>query len=394
MATATQRARVADEQAAQKYAYEQGWTDGLPIVPATPERVATMLGHAGVAPEYLVGQYHVRNRIISAEKVAINAVMAGCAPEHFPVVTAAIEALTDDRFHLNHIASTSSPYPLFVINGPIVEKLTLHSGAAVLAPGHRANAVIGRAISLTLSNCLEAHVGGVQQGVLGMPSRVAGGVIAEAPGNGWEPLSELRGAPKGASAITALPHYMGGPQEIWAHPSEAFPSAESVATLIAAHYGEYGSAGFGSTNLVLVSPPMQRRFLADGWSKTDLRGWLRNNARVSFAKLMRRPGPGGIWPANAAEAGNGALLPKAEDYEKYWHLGRFEKSDPLPVSHPRNDRAINRQGSEFVQGDLAESQFEIAVAGAEDGPMLAALGRCYPLKPAAVTKAIRSPLCN
>jgi hypothetical protein len=393
MAT-TQRARVADEAAARRYAYEHGWTDGLPTVAATPERVAALLDHAGLASDHSVGEYHVRNREIPAEKVAINAVMAGCAPEHFPVVVAAIQALIDHDFHLNHIASTSSPYPLFVVNGPIVQKLGLHSGASVLGPGHRANAVIGRAISLTLSNCLEAHVGGVQQGVLGMPSRIAGGVIAEVPDNGWEPLSEVLGAPKGVSAVTAVPHYMGGPQEIWAHPAEAFSGAESLAGFIAEHYPEYGSASFGSTHLLIVSPSMQRRFIADGWSKRDLSDWLRENTRASFAKLMRRPGPGGIWPADAAEAGNGALLPGPEDYRKFWYFGRFGRSDPLPVSHPKNDRAIHRQGSEFVQGDTAESQFFVAVAGAQDGPMMAALGRCYPLFPSAVAKIIRSPLCD
>src|SRR6185295_10869175 len=115
-----------------------------------------------------------------------------CKAEYFPVVVAALQALTDHGFHMNHIASTSSPWPFFVVNGPIVEKLGLNSGRAVLAPGNHANATIGRAVSLTLANCFEARVGAVQQGVLGIPSRYGGGVIGEISDNGWEPLSELR----------------------------------------------------------------------------------------------------------------------------------------------------------------------------------------------------------
>src|SRR5437867_920995 len=104
---------VADERAAMEYAWEHGWTDGLPIVAPTPERVATFLDYAKLAPDALIGEYRVRNRGITAEKVAINAVMAGCKPEYLPVVIAAIEAVTDPVFKLNHIASTSSPWPAF-----------------------------------------------------------------------------------------------------------------------------------------------------------------------------------------------------------------------------------------------------------------------------------------
>jgi hypothetical protein len=380
-AATSQRRRVADEAAARDYAYEQGWTDGLPTVAATPERVAAFLEHAGLDPDHPVAHYEVRNRSIPAEKVAISAVMAGCKPEHFPVVVAAIEAVTDHAFHLNHIASTSSPYPFFVVNGPVVGALGLHSGASVLGPGHAPNALIARAISLTLANCLEARIGGVQQGVLGTPARMIG-VIAEKPDSGWEPLSVLRGVAAGSSAVTAIPQFMGGPQEIWAHPAEAFPSATALASFIGEHFNEYNSAGIGGTHLVLVSPSMQRRFLTDGWSKAALREWLRENARVSLAKLMMRPGPGGIWPKGAAEAPNGALAPSEADYGKYWYLGRLEKNDALYENDPRNSRDMTKRPSDF----------EIVVAGAEEGPMIAALGRCYPLLPEAATKVIRSPL--
>jgi len=383
MNLASQRVTVSDEAAASAHAYQQGWTDGLPIVAATPERGAALLEHAKLEPEQAVARYDVRNRTVPAEKVAINAVMAGCAPEHFPVVIAAIEAVTDHAFHLNHIASTSSPYPFFVVNGPIVEALGLRSGASVLGPGHAANAVIGRAISLTLANCLEARVGGVQQGVLGIPSRIGGGVIAERSDSGWTPLSVLRGVESGVSAITAIPQFMGGPQEIWAEPQEAFPNATAFASFIAERFTEHNSAGIGGTHLVLISPSMQRRFAAEGWSKEQLREWLRENTRSSFARLMQIQGPGGIWPRGATQAPEGFLVASADDYRRFWYHGRPEKSDPLPENDPRNLRDMTRRASDF----------EIVVAGADQGPMLAALGRCYPLLPEAATRVIRSPLC-
>jgi len=379
----SKRVRIAAESEVSDYVYNQGWSDGLPVVAPTRERVGEFLAHAGLEPGQPIAHYEVRNRTISAEKVAINAVMAGCKAEYLPVIVAAMEAVTDHAFHLNHIASTSSPWPLFVVNGPIIDALGLNDGAGVMGPGHHANATIGRAISLTLANCLDARVGGVQQGVLGIPSRMGGGVIAEQIDSGWQPLSESLGVAAGTSAITAIPHFMGGPQEIIAHPAEYFPGAPALASFIGEHFAEYNSAGIGGTHLVLISPSMQRRFKAAGWSKENLREYLLENARISFAKLMRRPGPGGLWPSDALDAPDGSLAVKPDDYQKYWYLGQPEKGDTMPPVNESNSRNMTNRPSDFL----------IAVAGAADGPMLACLGRCYPLLPVSATKIIRSPLC-
>jgi hypothetical protein len=144
-----------------------GWTDGLPVIPPTEASVRSFLEHAGLAPGHVVGVYGDRATAITAEKVAINAVMAGCRAEYMPVVLAAIEALTDPAFHLNHIASMSSPWPLLIISGPVVNELSMATGEYAFGSARRANATIGRAVSLLLANCFGAKVGGVQQGSMG-----------------------------------------------------------------------------------------------------------------------------------------------------------------------------------------------------------------------------------
>jgi hypothetical protein len=380
MTLLSQRVEVADELSAMEYAEKQGWTDGLPIVAPTPERVGAFLTYAGLEPDEEVGFYEIRNRRVNAEKVAINAVMAGCKPEYFPVVVAAIEAVMDHDFHTNHLASTSSPWPAFVVNGPIIEAIGLNRGANVLGPGSAANATIGRAISLTLANCLEARVGGVQQGVLGIPSRVGGAVIAEQEDTPWEPLSVTRGVPRGTSGVTAVPHFMGGPEQVVAYPPKHFPSARALASLIAEHFTLHNTASIGFTNLVLISPPMQRRFLADGWSKEDLRRYLLENVRVSLAKAKRTVGTAGV-DANKdyPEEPNGAIRIEPEDYFTYYYLVGEGKDD------------FDLGSKEHAGGSRTKiKDFLIAVAGAGEGEMFASLFKCYPIAPMAVTKVIRA----
>src|SRR5919202_5136634 len=133
----------------------RGWTDGLPIVPPTPERVARFLDLAGLAADSLVGEEPVRQRRITAGKVAINAVMAGCAPGAMPVLVAALEAMCDPGFSLHGSpARTGGSAPFIVVNGPIRIRLGLSATHCAFATTNPANATIGRAIHLVLLNVL------------------------------------------------------------------------------------------------------------------------------------------------------------------------------------------------------------------------------------------------
>ena len=133
--------------------FRSGWTDGLPVVPPTPERVGEFLDYVGRSPSEIMGTEPTKGRVITVEKVAINAVMAGCLPEYFPVVLAAVEALVEPQFNLHAITvSTMGAAVLAVVNGPIANDLAMNSSVSVFGPGHRANATIGRAIRLVIIN--------------------------------------------------------------------------------------------------------------------------------------------------------------------------------------------------------------------------------------------------
>ena len=147
---------------------EQGWTDGLPVVPPTVERVSRFLEHAGRSASEIVGAEPVKGRVVTVEKVAVNAAMAGCLPEHFPVVLAAVEAICEPSFNLHAISvSTASAAVLVVVNGPIAKELHINSGVGVFGPGHRANATIGRAVRLVMQNATGALPGVLAKGALG-----------------------------------------------------------------------------------------------------------------------------------------------------------------------------------------------------------------------------------
>ena len=152
--------------------FERGWTDGLPVVPATEETIRPFLAAAGLGPDDIVLTEATRRRSISAEKIAINAAMAGCRPEYMPVLLAALEAMADPAFTLHGaITSTGGSATLVVVNGPIRQRLGFNAAGNVFGPGWRANATIGRAIRLITLNCLGALPGLLDRSTQGHPGK-------------------------------------------------------------------------------------------------------------------------------------------------------------------------------------------------------------------------------
>ena len=149
--------------------YRRGWTDGLPVVPPTVDRVTEMLEYAGLAPDEVLGEVEVRRRILTAEQAAANAVMAGCLPSYFPVVLATMQALFDHDPNCIHEASaaTNSPGIFMLVNGPIRRRIGLNCTDNLLSPGNRANSTIGRAIRLILINVFEQRPGILDRGCMG-----------------------------------------------------------------------------------------------------------------------------------------------------------------------------------------------------------------------------------
>jgi len=174
---------AADIEAVQELFHSRQWTDGLPVVPPTAKAVQACLEWALLTPDHLIGIEPVRNRALTAEKLAINAVMAGCLPMHFPVVVAAITAMLQEPFLLHGAsASTGGAALLVVINGPIRDELGMSGGFNALGSSDRATTAIGRAVRLIVRNLLDARPGQVDRSTLGHPGKISY-CIAEDEGN-------------------------------------------------------------------------------------------------------------------------------------------------------------------------------------------------------------------
>ncbi|MCG8467461.1 MAG: thioredoxin family protein [Gemmatimonadetes bacterium] len=183
--------------------YERGWSDGLPVVPPTPERILAMLGGTDRAPDEVVGSIPPNLAECTVEKVAINAVMAGCKPEYMPVVLTALEAALDPDFTLHGIlCSTCFTAPLIIVNGPIAGRIGMNSGMNVLGQGNRANATIGRALNLIVRNVGGGRPGEIDRSTLGAPSKYTFCFAEDESDPEWEPLATARGIPRGESAVT------------------------------------------------------------------------------------------------------------------------------------------------------------------------------------------------
>jgi len=169
--------------------FERGWTDGLPVVPATEDAVRRFLEAAGREPGDGVITEPVRRPTITTVKIAINAVLAGCLPEYMPVILTALDAMGDPIFTLHGaITSTGGSATLVVVNGPIRQRLGFNSGTNVFGPGWRANATVGRAIRLITLNCLGAQPGVLDKSTQGHPGKYSYCIAENAEENPWEPL--------------------------------------------------------------------------------------------------------------------------------------------------------------------------------------------------------------
>src|SRR5260370_53631 len=168
------RHAVQSEDDAIEFCFEQGWSDGLPVVPPTEARVQAMLDASGLAADHQIGFIPERRISITAEKVAINAVLAGCRPEYMPVVVAAVEGICDPQWAFHGPSTTTSgPAVLLIVNGPITRELNINSRESLFGPGWRANMTIGRALRLVMRNVCGTLPGTLDRSTLGNPGKVS-----------------------------------------------------------------------------------------------------------------------------------------------------------------------------------------------------------------------------
>ena len=183
--------------------FERGWTDGLPVVPPTDERILRMLSGTSRRPDEVVGLIPPDLAPCTVEKVAANAVMAGCKPEYMPVVLAVLEAALDPVFTMHGLLCTTYfSGPIIIVNGPITQSIGMNWGVNALGQGNRANATIGRALQLIIRNVGGGRPGEIDRATLGQPGKYTFCFAEDETDPAWEPLSVSRGIPRGRSAVT------------------------------------------------------------------------------------------------------------------------------------------------------------------------------------------------
>ena len=183
--------------------FERGWSDGLPVTPPTDERVLRMLKGTRRRPDEVVGRIPPNLAECTVEKVAINAVLAGCKPEYMPVLLAAVEAALEPVFTLHGLlATTYFSAPIIIVNGPIAKVIGMNSGINALGQGNRANATIGRALNLIVRNVGGGRPGEADRATLGAPGKYTFCFAEDESDRTWEPLSVARGFSRGVSTVT------------------------------------------------------------------------------------------------------------------------------------------------------------------------------------------------
>jgi hypothetical protein len=295
---------VADAFEANELFQRNGWTDGLPIVPPTPERVQECLEWLGMAPDQIVGVEPVRGLPITAEKVCINAIMAGCLPPYVPVVTAAIEAMCEEEYLLHgSAASTGGSAPLLIVNGPIRREIGMNSTHNALGNASRANAAIGRAVRLILINMLGCVPGELDRSTLGHPGKFTFCVAEDEEDSAWTPLAQERGIPEGTSAVTVLS--CEAPRQFlneWTTDPEEI--LETAAAEIRANMLNYS---IWPGNYALIIPKQLRDVItAASWTKQHIGEYIFRRARV------RR----GEWRG----AGKAILADRGDDAQEFCAL--------------------------------------------------------------------------
>ena len=267
-----------DMDTVQELYHSNDWTDGLPIVPPTALAVLACLDKAGVSPDYLVGIEPVREQRVTAEKLAVNAVMAGCNAIHFPVVLAAWAAMLQPEFLLHGAtSSTGGCAVLIVINGPIRREIGATGTFSILGNASRATTVIGRAIRLGLINILDVRPGGVDRATLGHSGKYSYCIAEDEEDSQWLPLSETLGGPTGVSAVTVMAAL--APRQVmneWTTDPKLI--LDTFAAEIKANQRHYSI--YSGNYAIVIAKQLRDHFNASGWSKADICNYMFERAHI------------------------------------------------------------------------------------------------------------------
>jgi len=270
--------------------YSNGWTDGLPVVLPTREAVQEMLQGTDLAADHRLGSMLPLNGRVTVEKIAINAVMAGCRPTYMPVLIAAAEGLLEEDFDLGGVQTSTGPHsPLLIINGPIRQQIRVNCASGALGPGWQANATIGRAIRLILNNVGGAKIGVTDMTTLGMAENFTycfGENEEESP---WLPFHVGQGFSGEESTVSVIGAY--SPEHVSDHvgiePGEILTVAADVISRITRFHLLTVEPIFSCDSVLVLCPEHAESIAKRGWSKRDVQQFLFENSRIPQERLAR-----------------------------------------------------------------------------------------------------------
>ncbi|MEY3341247.1 MAG: hypothetical protein RLZZ269_1158 [Actinomycetota bacterium] len=285
--------------------FDRGWTDGLPVVPPTEERVLRMLTGTTRAPGEVVAVVPPDLVEVTVEKIAINAVMAGCKPEYLPWVIAGVEAVCNDTFNIHGVLATTMPVgPVIVCNGPGTRAIGMNSGMNVFGQGNRANLTIGRAVQLVIRNVGGGRPGEVDRATHGNPGKISFCFAEDEVGSPWTSLAESRGVAPGRDAITVFPGE--GPRCVV---DQQARDPESLCNTFAACLRTLHNPKLvlAFDAILVMGPEHSRVFAEAGWNREKVLDEIHARLQLPGSELIR--GANGIAEGIPAHLKD-ATLPK------------------------------------------------------------------------------------
>ncbi|MBM3799714.1 MAG: thioredoxin [Actinobacteria bacterium] len=285
--------------------FDRGWTDGLPVVPPTEERVLRMLTGTTRAPSDVVAVVPPDLVDVTVEKIAINAVMAGCKPEYLPWVIAGVEAVCNDTFNIHGVLATTMPVgPVIVCNGPGTRAIGMNSGMNVFGQGNRANLTIGRAVQLIIRNVGGGRPGEVDRATHGNPGKISFCFAEDELGSPWTSLAESRGVAPGRNAITVFPGE--GPRCVV---DQQARDPESLCNTFAACLRTLHNPKLvlAFDAIIVMGPEHSRVFAEAGWNREKVLDEIHARLQLPGSELIR--GANGIAEGVPAHLKD-ATLPK------------------------------------------------------------------------------------
>src|SRR5262245_50811424 len=259
--------------------YERGWTDGLPVVPPTEKSIAQMLAGAALRGDQVIGEIPERNVVVTAEKLAINAVMAGCRPEYLPVVVAAVRGLCHRDFAYHGPASsTGGSAMVLIVGGPIARRIGINAGNNAFGQGARPNATIGRAVRLVMMNVMNTRPGFLDRATLGNPGKYSFCFAESDSAHPWSALHVERGLRAEDSAVTVY-----ASNSLCQVYNQLAAAPEPLLRCFADALCNLGTPNLRGYNQSLLVLAGEHAEVLRGWSKDEVRRFLVAHARRSVA---------------------------------------------------------------------------------------------------------------